>query len=96
MRREIKSNPCVICKTTLNIDPCHIRTWKVTGVDSKWNIIPMCRTHHMRQHQIGWERFMEEFPQVKKTLKDLGWDWEKANGKIYLYHEGFLNENNEG
>lgn len=85
-RREVKKRPCVVCRKFPPSDPCHIQTFKTTGCDEFWNIIPMCRPHHREQHDIGWYRMAEKYERVKLILRELGWSFLDIPGgtkKIY-------------
>lgn len=87
LRRAIKKMPCAACGTREGIDPAHIRTWGATGIDSVFNIIPLCRVDHTIQHSIGWKEFCARFPAVGTLLKELGWTFLEANGQWKLFNE---------
>lgn len=71
----LKSNGCIACKITNGIiDIHHIKTRGSGGGDDPWNILPLCRKCHQLWHHIGWNKFLNEYPDVYKYMKDLGWN----------------------
>ena len=77
LRRSLKKLPCDACGvmgTDFNpIDPCHIRTWKVTQSDHPANVISMCRRCHQWQHNNGWNALFNLRPHIKTLLMEKGW-----------------------
>ena len=43
------------------------------GTWDEWNIIRMCRLHHIESGQLGWHRFAEKYPKVMEVLDQKGW-----------------------
>lgn len=68
---SVRGKKCLIC--TNPSDPAHIKSKGSGGDDTADNVFPLCRTHHQRQHQIGWGRFAKEFPIIYFELEKRGW-----------------------
>lgn len=93
-RLKVKSNPCCVCGyppgNQLNpVDPCHVRSFKVTQSDHPNGMIPMCRIHHDRQHKVGWAHFFRLYPNVKVILMKMGWEISEhpfQKGKLIFAH----------
>jgi hypothetical protein len=59
-KKFVRSLPCSICHTDLDIHAHHIRGLKMGGVGSKipdWLCIPLCSNDHNELHNIGHESF---------------------------------------
>lgn len=69
----VKKKPCLVCSTTPS-DPAHIKTRGAWGPDVVENVVPLCRFHHIEQHQIGWDRFAAKYRYVRVVLNSIGWD----------------------
>ena len=74
----IRSLPCIVCATcgrlnSRNIDPCHTPGSRGMGQKrSDLDTIPMCRTHHDYQHQVGWPAFLRKYQlDILELLKAL-------------------------
>lgn len=74
---------CLACGVR-GSDPCHIRTVARGGPDLPWNVIPLCRKHHVEQHKFGFDHMRRKYPQVNFKLTETG--WVKLNGR--LWHPG--------
>lgn len=70
--REARTRPCIICRKPS--DPCHIRSRGAGGADEEANLLSCCREHHQEQHQIGFVRFAERYPAVRRHLEARGWE----------------------
>lgn len=84
--RKIKGQPCVICGKSS--DPCHIKTRGSGGPDEEWNLLPMCRLHHIEQGQIGWHTFAKKHPIIKIMLSTKGWVWDGPRLRRKEYGNG--------
>ncbi len=80
LRDSYKPLFCVVCGST-PCDPCHIKTYAVTGADDPLNLVPMCRQHHSEQHNLGVLPFMKKYASYKYAIEKLG--WEVFNGKLF-------------
>jgi hypothetical protein len=69
-RRE--HQPCAICGRQL-ADWHHIMTRKSGGPDDAWNLIPLCRQHHVEIHSVGRITFLKKYFQFKDFLIKYGW-----------------------
>jgi len=74
----IRSLPCYPCALSgkLNsryIEACHTPGSRGMGQKrSDLETIPMCRTHHDYQHQVGWPAFIRKYqPDIPELLKAL-------------------------
>ncbi len=74
------SRPCSVCFRVPS-DPCHIRSKGAGGHDLPFNLIPMCREHHVEQHKVGWDTMRRRYFTVDLFLKENG--WEKLNGRLW-------------
>ena len=54
-------------------DAAHIRSRGAGGDDVFDNMIPLCRTHHVEQHKIGWVTFINRHNLVE-VFSAMGWD----------------------
>ena len=91
LRRWVKSHPCIVCGNS-KVDPCHIKSKGSGGPDEGFNLVPMCREHHIMQHKLGWGAYMNRFPEVAVRLRDMGWKWIDCVGKAKLWHERLNND----
>lgn len=78
--KSYHSKGCLICNRLS--DPCHIKSKGSGGDDIESNLMPLCREHHTKQHQIGWRRMTELYPQVYFYLKRYGWSFDENNKLI--------------
>ena len=57
----------------------HIVSRGAGGKDETWNIFHLCAEHHAEQHQVGWLRFVEDFPhlgwRVNQAMERSGTSW---------------------
>lgn len=56
-------------------DRCHIKTHGSGGPMAEWNIIRMCRMHHIESHKIGFKKMCVKYPWLEKILNDKGWEF---------------------
>lgn len=100
LRRLIKSGECVACGTPPGnpanpVDPCHIRSFKVSQCDEEWNLICLCRQHHVMQHKHGWMYLMVIYSELRKQIEEKGWvfdrlpdgSWKMSNEKEVQLNE---------
>ena len=71
--QKIRELPCIVCSRPGPSDPAHIQSRGSGGDDVEWNLIPLCRRDHSSQHSLGWDRFCEKFPSVRRALEKRGW-----------------------
>jgi len=76
--RTIKSMVCLICQKS-PVDAHHIKTRGSGGHDFIMkekhivlNIVPLCREHHTKIHEMGVDTFKEKFRAFREYLKDIG------------------------
>lgn len=58
----VRSGLCLIgdqCFGT-GVDACHVKS-RGAGGDDRGNLIPLCRSHHREQHQIGLRSFERKY-----------------------------------
>jgi hypothetical protein len=65
-------NNCEICNGH-NPERHHIKTRGSGGTDDDWNIIMLCRKHHIIWHQYGISKMVETYPLVQVLLRNKGW-----------------------
>lgn len=69
---EVKREPCCICRRPS--DPAHIKTRGSGGPDAAWNVLNLCRAHHIEQGRKTWRWMADEYPSVSDALKVRGWE----------------------
>lgn len=92
-RRRVKSAGfCQAClrrgSDFLPIDPCHVRTWKVTQSDHPANLLNFCRDCHRLQGE-SWGDFLRLYPRVAELLVSMGWEIAEdpfRPGRVILSH----------
>lgn len=68
---DVRGQPCVVCGKPS--DPAHIKSRGAGGDDTHDNVLPLCRSHHIKQHALGWNRFCTMFPRAGIELFRRGW-----------------------
>lgn len=68
----VKELPCVACGD-VPADPAHVRSRGAGGPDEEWNVMPLCRIHHVEQHKVGWRTLAAKYPDVASWLENHGW-----------------------
>ena len=91
LRKWIKSQSCAACGES-KVDACHIRSKGAGGPDEAFNLVAMCREHHIMQHKLGWGAYLNRFPEVWVKLQQMGWTWFDCVGKAKLWHERLGND----
>ena len=76
----VKLRPCLACGA-FPTDPAHVKSVKSGGPDELWNLIPLCRKHHVIQHANGFSGLIKIYPRVWHYLESVG--WEVLNGKLW-------------
>lgn len=76
----IRDQSCVACGRT-PVDPCHIKSRGAGGHDDPENVLPMCRMHHVEQHQIGWHRMSHKYVSITWALAMRNWKFD-GRGKL--------------
>ena len=84
--------PCIQCMNPS--DNCHVRSRGSGGGNEEWNLIALCRWHHIEQHKIGWVRFSNRYPAVAARLARQGWVVENRFGVLKLVRnsDGFTGD----
>ena len=67
---------CQACNRYTDVDRAHIKTRGAGAGWEDWEYIYLCRTDHILQGQIGWYKFINKYPHLKRILKNKGWDIE--------------------
>ena len=84
--RMIKSRDggqCVICGSTKDVDPSHIKSVGSGGGDVEYNLVAHCRRHHIEWHKLGPFQFFRRHPIMVDILEALGWEICWLKGKIW-------------
>jgi hypothetical protein len=85
----IKHNlPCVACtKFPDETDICahHVRTRGSGGHDIPENLMPLCKSCHVKIHAIGTNAMAKQHESVKKWLILANWEWDKYTNKWRYY-----------
>jgi hypothetical protein len=74
-----KSNRCLVCGSHLT-ERAHIKTRGSGGGNEDWNIMYLCRRHHIEQHAIGIATFAMKYDSVMEYLTKNGWEIETIAG----------------
>lgn len=77
-------NKCLACGLITEVDRAHIKTKKSGGTMDDWNIMLLCRRHHVEQHQIGIVTFTKKYLLVEEELQRKGWKVEEIFGQMKL------------
>lgn len=73
LRESYRDKPCIVC-SAIPCDACHIKTYATRLKDEAFNMVPMCRKHHIEQGSKPWREFLTKYPQARAHLESLGWD----------------------
>lgn len=68
----IRSLRCLVCEKR-PVDVCHIKSRGSGGTDEMYNLMPLCRDHHIEQHKIGIITFFKKYSTVNFYMKSIGW-----------------------
>lgn len=68
------------------MDACHVISKGAGGPDEHWNLMPLCRKHHIEQHTIGLSTFINDHWYVKAYLIHRGWSL-TTNSLIYTHSD---------
>ena len=66
---KIKKCPCAICGYGKGCDAHHIKTRGAFGDDVEHNLLPLCRSCHIRVHAKGLLGFIEKHPSLRLYLR---------------------------
>lgn len=80
---ELKERPCLVCGL-IPTDRCHVKTRGAGGRDEEWNLMALCRDHHMEQHRIGIITFARRYSNVLIWL--MRNDWQLDSGRLIRVH----------
>jgi hypothetical protein len=83
---HVRQLPCAACGKGPS-DAAHIRSRGAGGPDDFFNLMPLCRKHHIEQHTIGIRTFVDKHDNVKKHLQHKGWEigeklWHKELSEV--------------
>lgn len=84
---KIRTQPCLVCGSR-NVDVCHVKSRGSGGGDEWFNVMPLCRIHHIEQHSSGIITFSQRYIAVSSYLYDNGWFLE--NGRLKnIYYQNY-------
>lgn len=63
---------CKICGRP-NSDAHHVKSRGSGGSDDDYNIVYLCRTHHVEIHTIGIASFCKKYDSFASDLRSKGW-----------------------
>ena len=75
---------CLICGRS-EADKHHWKTRKSGGSDDEWNLMPLCRMHHVEVHAIGATTFPKKYPRAMSWLIENGWTLDTSKNKWVHY-----------
>lgn len=71
--------PCICCGKTGEYFVCyhHIYTRKSRPdlSQEKWNMIPVCKKHHLDFHNFGTNKMASSYKSVLSWLSENGWEY---------------------
>lgn len=74
-RDFIRNQSCLVCGYPPPSDPAHIKTRGAGASNLEYEMIPLCRPHHVEQGTKPWSDFVKKYPQVKVALIEKGWEF---------------------
>ena len=66
----------------MDADKHHIKTRGSGGGDEDYNIVFLCRLHHIEIHQIGAKKMSEKHQAILLALIEKGWTFNSYNRLI--------------
>lgn len=72
MNESLDVKYCMICGFP-DPDRHHIKTRGSGGSDEDFNILNICRIHHIEIHNIGNYEFCKKHPIIMEILDEKGW-----------------------
>ena len=80
---------CIVCGAPWpDGHHCRPRGWgNARGVDQEFNLMDLCRLHHIEVHKIGMVRFAGKYSRVADWLVRNEWEYDKFINR-YLHREG--------
>lgn len=75
---------CLICSNNES-DRHHVKTRGAGGTDDDFNLMNLCRIHHVEIHKIGNTRFAVKYYKAKHWLTDNGWAFNEVKMKWVRY-----------
>ena len=73
------SKRCLVCNSAF-VDRAHVKTRGSGGCDSDWNVMSLCRVHHIEQGSIGIATFAMKYDSVMDWLVKNGWELTSVAG----------------
>lgn len=70
---------CIICGQ--KSDKHHVKTRKSGGCDNDFNLMNLCRKHHVETHAIGTTTFTEKYLEVREWMLKNGWQYNDVKKK---------------
>lgn len=66
----VKTLPCVLCGDK-NTDAHHVTSRGAGGGDTRDNIMPLCRKHHIYMHSKGIFEAIRQYPKILSWLRNM-------------------------
>jgi hypothetical protein len=63
---------CIICNS--ESDGHHVKSRGAGGTDDSWNVVALCRGHHVEVHKLGRTEFAKRYGAFNYWLLDNGWE----------------------
>jgi len=83
-KRNLKCNkPCTVCG--IEAFHHHLKSFSSGGETKKYNLIPLCFTHHTEIHSYGLIRFAREHIEVEEFLIKNKWEIDGYRNKWVRY-----------
>jgi hypothetical protein len=70
--QKYRKGRCEICGL-MPSDPCHLKTVGSGGPDADYNVVSLCRNHHIEQHALGLFKMCEKYPFFRQVIANKGW-----------------------
>lgn len=75
--------PCLVCGNPNEVCGHHIKSKGSGGDDIDENLMPLCFNHHTEIHQIGLNKFIKKYGNVKWYLLERGWYYCHLRERFY-------------
>ena len=62
----------------------HIKTRGSGGTDDEFNLLDLCRSCHVKVHNLGLSKFILLFPHLENVLEEKGWEIKTIFGRRSL------------
>jgi hypothetical protein len=83
MKKSTLNVACIVCNKQAS-EFHHLKTRKSGGPDEDWNLLPICRLHHVHIHAEGLKKIAAKYPALTTWLTEHGWALD-GDGRKWRY-----------